>query len=222
MEASLVTKIGRAIVVWATMVIMASVSAAYAGIAFLYLTPPNPVKAQHLRTLNAIMYPLLSQNWHLFAPNPIRSNFVLTFRCRVGDTVTAWHDATAPMLSRHHRDRNSPMGRLLRPQNTAMHQVVGLTADEWLPLICRRDPNVPFCRGADEVTRRQRQTGLFVISRVASAGCDSLVGSQRASAVQARILIHQPPPWSRRHLTSEAGTTRYLPLPWDAYQFWRR
>lgn len=211
----------RTIAFWIGATAMALAAGVYVTTTALYLAPPNPVAARHLRTINRVMYPFFSQNWHLFAPSPIRTNFVLTARCRVGDKVTAWQDIHTPILARHHRDRNSPMGRLLRTQSAAVHQLLGRSTDEWLPLICRRDGTLPACRGEDHASRRTRETALFIINRVASAACDRLVAVGQTSAVQGRVLVHQPPPWSQRHLPSEAGTTRYMLLPWGNYQAWR-
>jgi len=36
--------------------------------------------------------------------------------------------------------------------------------------------------------------------------------------VQMRVLIHQPPFWSRRDRPDSEGQTRFIPLPWMAYQ----
>lgn len=215
-------KLYRVMAFWTSAIIAALAAAAYVITTVLYLAPPNPVTALHLRAINTVMYPFFSQNWHLFAPSPIRTNFVLTARCRVGGKVTEWQDISTPMLARHHRDRNSPMGRLLRTQNSAVHQLLGRSGDEWLQLICRRDRTHPACRGEDEASKRTRETALFIINRVASAACDRFVGVGRTSAVQGQILVHQPPPWSQRHFPSEAGSTRYVPLPWGDYQSWRR
>lgn len=219
MEARL--PLSRTIALWLSATVMTSVAGIYVMTVAVYLAPPNPVAALHLRIINRVIYPFFSQNWHLFAPSPIRTNFVLTARCRVGDKVTAWQDIHTPLLARHHRDRNSPMGRLLRTQSAAVHQLLGRTTDEWLPLICRRDRTLPACRGEDDASRKTRETALFTINRVASAACDRLVGLEQTSAVQGRILVHQPPPWSQRALPSDAGTTRYMLLPWGEYQGWR-
>lgn len=212
----------RRAVVWATTLLMTVVCGSYFVLTVLYLAPPNPVKAIHLQSLHAFMHPLFQQNWHLFAPTPIRSNFVVTVRCRTGSRVTEWIDMTMPMLARHHRQRNSPWGRVLRIQNAAVHQLVGRTTDEWLPLICKRSPSLPACRGEDPLTRLQRQLGLAVISRVALAACRDRLGPDGATAAQARILIHEPPPWSQRSMPSAAGKTRSLTLPWQDAPPWGR
>lgn len=213
-------RIVRSLVFWVSVMGAAVGATLYVAITMLYLAPPNPIKARHLQKVNAVMYPFFQQNWHLFAPNPIRSNFVLTARCRVGDRVSDWQDISTPLLARHHSNRNSPMGRLLRTPGAAVHQILGRSSDEWLPLICRRDPSSAACRGEDEVSSRVRENAQFIINRVASASCDRWVGIGHASAVQARILVHEPPPWSQRHLGAEAGTTRYVSLPWAEYQAW--
>lgn len=208
--------------VWATTLLMALVCGSYFALAILYLAPPNPVKALHLARVYAIMHPLFQQNWHLFAPVPIRSNFVLIVRCRTGTRITEWIDVTMPMLARHHRQRNSPWGRVLRIHNAAVHQLVGRTTDEWLPLICKRSANLPACRGEDPATQRQRQVGMAVIYRVALSTCRTVLGPDMATATQARILIHEPPPWSQRLLPSSAGQTRFLTLPWQEAPAWGR
>jgi hypothetical protein len=196
---------------------MAALVAGYVVNTALYLAPPNPLTLRVLPVVMAIQHPWFSQNWHLFAPSPIRSNILLTVRCRVGDRITPWHDPMSPWLAAHHRSRLSPMGKLLRLPMNAMFMVLGRTSDDWRHLLCRRTPDAPPCRETDPGMRRQREVGLLVLRRIASATCDRLAGPARADAVQPRILIHDPPPWSRRHLPAEAGTTRYVLLPWMPY-----
>lgn len=210
----------RALTLWVVIFLLGTFSAGYLVNTFLYLTPPNPVKARLLPVIYGLEHPLFAQNWHLFAPNPIRTNMVLTVRCRVGDAVTAWYDVTTPMLARHHRNRTSPMGRLLRVQQNAIYLALGWTPDDWKPLICRRNPKQALCGAQDPDSQARQEMGRIVLRRVASAACDAAVGRGRAAAVQSRLLIHTPPPWSQRHLPPAAGSTQYLHLPWEAYEAW--
>jgi hypothetical protein len=179
------------------------------------------VKARLLPIIYGLQHPLFAQNWHLFAPNPVHSNFVLTVRCRTGRAVTPWHDVTTPLLARHHRNRASPMGRVLRVQQNAVHLALGWNPDDWRTLICRRDPAHPTCGGGDAPAQQRRAMGRVVLRRVASAACDAVAGRGRSSHVQTRLLIHDPPRWSQRHLPAGAGSTRYLTLPWEAYEAWQ-
>lgn len=191
----------------------------YLANTFLYLTPPNPVKLQLFPVIYALEHPYFAQNWHLFAPNPIRSNFLMLTRCRLADgAVTVWYDPVAPLLATHHRNRLSPMGRMLRVPQNAIFAFLGRDTDEWRPLLCRQKPDLPTCQGKDPGTKMQRELGRFLLTRLGSAACDELAGPGRTRAVQIRILLHKPPPISKRHLPSEAGSTTYRTLPWASYQ----
>jgi len=202
---------------WLAAAMMAAAFVVYVTSVLLYLAPPNPLSLLHARAIRGLLHPFFSQNWHLFAPNPVRTNLVLTVRCRIGGRVTSWVDPFTPWLARHHRSRVSPMGKMLRIPQNAMFAVLGRSADDWRPLICRRTPQAPLCRGEDPASRRQRELGLLVLQRAGSAVCDRIAGGGRIGGVQLRILIHEPPPWSRRMLPAEAGSTKYLALPWLPY-----
>ena len=104
----------RTFMAWTSVVVMAVAFLVYVGSAVLYLAPPNPLSLQSLPAIRAILHPFFSQNWHLFAPNPIRSNFVLTVRCRVNGQTSPWHDPFTPLQAQHHRHRFSPMGKVTR------------------------------------------------------------------------------------------------------------
>jgi hypothetical protein len=204
----------RLAVTWAGIAAAISLSALYVASTFLYLSPPNPLALQLWPAIQRIQEPFFVQNWHLFAPRPIRTNLVLAVRCRFGDRVTPWHEPFTPMLALYHQHRITPLGKVIRLPANAMHLALGWSSDEWRPLICRRTPADPVCRGQDPAGRRQRELGEFVLHRLASAACDDLAGSGRATAFQERILIHEPPPWSGRDLPADAGFTRYIEFPW--------
>jgi hypothetical protein len=207
----------RSLLLWTVFGIMTLLAGAYVVTTFVYLTPPNPVKARWLPLINSLMHPLFAQNWHLFAPDPIRTNFVLSVRCRTRAGVSPWRDITQPMLERHHRERTSPMSRLLRVQQNAIRMFLGVSQDEWRQLLCRRNPRSPACREESPQIARQREIGLYLLRRSASEVCDRIAGHGRTQAVQLRILMHTPPMWSRRDRPAVEGSTRFVALPWAAY-----
>ncbi len=204
----------RRFVTWASIVGLGTLSIAYIAGTALYLSPPNPLTLQLWPLIQTMQHPVFAQNWHLFAPNPVRTNHVLAVQCRVGGAATSWFDPFTPMLARHHRTRISPMAKMLRVPQNAIYLFLGKTSDEWRPLLCRRDPRHPMCRGGDAASHKQREFGLFMLRRVSSWACDQVAGRGRASDVRVRILVHEPPPWSGRHLPGDQGTTRYIELPW--------
>lgn len=211
----------RVMVAWGVIAAAICISVLYVASTFLYLSPPNPLTLHLWPIIRKAHQPFFVQNWHLFAPNPIRTNLVLTVRCRVGDAVTPWREPFTPMLARHHQNRITPLGKVIRIPGNAMRLALGWSSDEWRPLICKRVRNDPACRGDDPAGRRQRAMGQFLLHRMASAACDDIVGPGRATVIQERILIHEPPPWSRRFMPAEAGSTKYVELPWARYEPWR-
>jgi uncharacterized protein DUF5819 len=187
---------------------------AYVCNTVLYLAPPNPVKAQWLPVITALAHPLFVQNWHLFGPDPIRVNYVLAVQCRTRDGVSDWHDVTQPMVTRHHQNRLTPLGRLMRVHQNAIRVFLGLDYDEWRSLACRRDPSSGGCRRQQPVDARRRDIGLRLLRSAARDACDALVGPDRTQALRMRILMHTPPPWSRRFEAASQGSTEFLPIGW--------
>jgi hypothetical protein len=181
----------------------------------LYLAPPNPVKAMWLPVITALAHPFFVQNWHLFGPDPIRVNYVLAAQCRTREGVSDWHDVTQPMISRHHQNRLTPLGRLMRVHQNAIRVFLGLDYDEWRSLACKRDPNSPLCRAQQPLDARRRDVGLRVLRAGALQVCEVRFGPGRTEALRMRILMHAPPPWSRRFDAADAGSTRFVPIGWS-------
>ncbi len=66
----------------------------------LYLLPLNPVKLAFGPHLSGYIDTLFSQNWHLFAPDPINTSHSLIGKCRAGDVESDWLDVTHGTIER--------------------------------------------------------------------------------------------------------------------------
>lgn len=86
----------RALVGVAAAVIAALVAAQLAA-TFLYNAPANVVSKRYSAQISWWINPLLTQNWQLFAPNPISENVSVDARASVGTagSVTPWLDLSA-------------------------------------------------------------------------------------------------------------------------------
>jgi hypothetical protein len=89
-------------------------------ILFLYNGPPNPVQKRNYEAIARYVEPYFSQDWRLFAPNPINFNSQILVRAKIGDGATPerqtpWLNLTAPAIAQ-------VQGRLLP---TRLYRVVG-------------------------------------------------------------------------------------------------
>jgi hypothetical protein len=193
-----------------------------------YLTPLNPWKLSFYQLVNSYMHPLFVQNWHLFAPDPVRDTRVLTVSCRLrqpdGSLIeTPWVDVSTPFRQARQANRITPADRMDRPQSSAMHAL--FSRDETLLLLQkhRRDEDADsgYDRLLEELGRgeaRQREGALTVLNRIASAHCDSLHGAGRTVEVRPRIVVLQYPRFSERHRPDADGELTYHLLDWAPYQ----
>ncbi|MFN7115866.1 MAG: DUF5819 family protein [Saprospiraceae bacterium] len=82
----------------------------------LSVGPDNPIKHVHKKAIDAYVYPFFTQNWNLFAPNPINSNHTMAMRFVVvypNDTVTTeWFDILAPITEKRKGILFSPLQRV--------------------------------------------------------------------------------------------------------------
>lgn len=86
----------RALVGAAALVVAALVATQLVA-TFLYNAPGNVVSKRYSAQVSWWISPLLTQNWQLFAPNPISENVTVDARASVGGdaTVTPWLDLSA-------------------------------------------------------------------------------------------------------------------------------
>ncbi len=200
--------------------------AVHFGFTVAYLTPLNPVKLRIYDVILAYMHPFFVQNWHLFAPDPVKDTRVLTVACRLkqpdGRTVvTDWVDISTPFRQARYRNRFTPADRLDRPQSSAVHAI--FNRDEMLATLLKHRTKEPseYNELVDELAQidaRERQNGVLLLNRIASAHCDRLYGRGRTEAVRVRIVILRFPRFSQRHLPDEAGELSYILLDWAPYQ----
>jgi hypothetical protein len=165
---------------------------------FLYLSPSNPFRYKHWAHIQNYMSPYFSQNWYLFAPNPVNQHQNLQIRIKLltpeGKTVqTKWKDLSTPMIRKLQKNRFSPQQRVYEYQSTAMHTYVyGEKADQ---------------KGAENHLR------LFV---------DYYLKTQprpegQIVSYQMRVVTNKFPRFSKRDLPDSKGTFSYQYSNWFPY-----
>jgi hypothetical protein len=191
----------------------------------VHLMPMNPIKMALAPVVDRYMSPTFAQRWELFAPDPIIDTKRLLVSCRVrrGDatTETAWADITTPVRALKYRFRLSPADRLERVQTASLH--LAFAPDDAVLLRMKRQKEVrdayaQLIASFDDRKRQQLELAKTLLGRVASVECDRWYGSGATVAVRVRMLAIDPPPFSQRWLSNEAGAVHYFDFDWRDYE----
>lgn len=95
-------------------VLMTCIFIFHFAITLFYNFPLNPISNQYNLQIQNYMNPLFTQNWKLFAPNPVSANNMLYIRGNYTDEYgeikqTNWIDATTPFNMAVHNNRFTPV-----------------------------------------------------------------------------------------------------------------
>jgi hypothetical protein len=206
--------------------LLALVLSLHFGLTLIYLLPLNPITLRLAPLLDGYMTPLFTQDWRLFAPNPIDETRVLLLACRLraaqGTTVeTAWVDISTPLWAAQARQRFSPAAWLSRPQTLAIERY--FNESEPMTLIQRQqqtpDPPMPHVADALQTAQQARRVlATHVLARLGAAYCDRWYGAGRTVATRMRLAVLRFPRFSRRQLPDSAGETRTYTFDWMPYE----
>ncbi|MCT9010573.1 DUF5819 family protein [Streptomyces rhizosphaerihabitans] len=196
----------------AVLIAGAALLGAYLSIAALTQTPLNPVKLRYYDEMNALTEPYLSQNWMLFAPDPLSDDRGILARAKCANgRATGFYDVSRPYVARVQHDRFFPsrINRLVSGTITQMDSpdpVLARLRNKEMEKKKRPVPLLPY----EKTSRKEAETFLarYSLSQLSNV-CD---GSP--SAVQVRMYVHELPSWSRRKDSSARGTTRFEDLKW--------
>ncbi|SMO77153.1 DUF5819 family protein [Melghirimyces algeriensis] len=91
----------------------------------LYNLPLNPVKLKYSSVISGYIEPLFTQNWRLFAPDPVTEKNRIYVRLKLKEESgkirkTGWIDLTTFMIEKNQKNRFTPYNRLVRIQRGAV------------------------------------------------------------------------------------------------------
>jgi hypothetical protein len=184
--------------------------------------PDNPVKAGMLPVLSVTIESYARQNWNLFAPDPISTDFVLLAKCLRGPADagladagaaddSGWEDLSLPIWKAFQRNRVSAYDRLARPLTNTLRTYLsgGATLIRWQKAcIERKDPEacVVYERGVTEA----RDASSIMLRRLGSGFCRSTAPAATAVALRARVQTAVP--WSKRFEPSFQAPVQDVPV----------
>lgn len=91
----------------------------------LYVLPFNPLSYKYNKQIESYMNPLFTQNWQLFAPNPLSQSVYVNVQIKdIEGRESKWIDFTTPLLEANHKNRFSPVNTVVRLGQSAYLQSV--------------------------------------------------------------------------------------------------
>jgi hypothetical protein len=192
------------------------VGAALLGFHFLIAAfsqaPLTPMKLRYYDVVSSYLDPYFSQNWLLFAPNPLADDRGILARARCADgTVTQFYDVTTPAIHKAQSSRFFP-ARTSRLISSTLQQIN--SADPVLSRLRatekdRKKPVLPLLP-FERTSRAEANKFLARYSlRMMPTACQGA-----AEQIQVRVYYHQMPPWSQRSKPVSAGKVEVQDLQW--------
>jgi hypothetical protein len=157
--------------------------------AMILAGPLTPIKFD-VGGAASMLNPYFSQNWQLFAPDPVSDERGVIARFECDGRVTSWTDITSRAIARTQASRFFPPRESRIVSNAVLQR---FAQDDLTKRLSEKDqaelaPPVPHVQHeAEEVLARYAAL---------TVGCDR--DEQQPTAVQLRYVTRPLPPWSRR------------------------
>ncbi len=172
----------------------------------IYVLPLNPIKIQLKPLIDAsTMSSFFSQNWSLFAPNPVSQDYIMLVQpLRVNDpaelTSKGWYNLSSPLWKHFQSSRVSAYDRLARSQSSALRST--LTGDHGLKNLfdaCEKGDSVA-CTTYRTLLASVRKNQIEKLIKIGSAFCNDISKYDNQYQYMAiRIRIVSFPTWSKRY-----------------------
>lgn len=153
-----------------------------------------------------LLNPHFSQNWQLFAPDPISDERGVVARLRCSDGETEWFDISSASIAATQSSRFFP-SRESRIISNALIERFG--QDNLTKRLAEND-RADLVETNDRAQRRAERVLARYAARVGS--CSS--SSSDPEAAQLRYVIRSLPPWSKRGDRSAFGEAKTLDSKW--------
>lgn len=174
--------------------------------------PLSPAKLRYSGAVDSYLDPYFTQNWGLFAPEPIMDDrgALARARCADGD-VTGFYDITAPFLAQARGSRFFP-SRKVRVVTGAVQQLGG--TDELLARLRKKADG----KGRDvPLQPHEKETQAQALALLSRFALDHLPDAcdGRPARVQIRMYVRELTPWSRRHAPDTEERVTAHDFPWQ-------
>ncbi|SDY46103.1 DUF5819 family protein [Thermoactinomyces sp. DSM 45892] len=193
----------------------------------LYVSPSNPLKVKYSQVVNGYMEPLFTQNWKLFAPDPVTSDNTFYVRVKIKETdgqekITGWFDITSDLFKKNQENRFTPYNRLLRFPRSSI-ALIG-EQDDILATLKKKvqDKKVDEEKFKDllegEKIKQKKTYATKLVNRYAESYLASVFPGKKIEQLQVMMVETESTPFSKRADKSYQNKKSSYEFDWKDYQ----
>ncbi|WP_214808607.1 MULTISPECIES: DUF5819 family protein [unclassified Exiguobacterium] len=169
-------------------------------ITFAYNMPINPISHKSAKIINNYMEPLFSQNWHLFAPNPVSTNNCVIVKGTYFDEKgnkkeTGWLNLTEKYINTYQVNRFDPK----RPHLSAIRTAEGEITPQLMD-------NPDYFKNKDKLSK---DVNVNILKNIALKEMSSDFDISKFKSLEIKISIESFPEFGKK----EKSKFAYLLLP---------
>lgn len=183
----------------------------------LHAGPINPVYAKHRVAIEQYATPLLTQNWNLFAPDPVEETQNILIRYKVEDGgVSDWYNVSAPLLEANRSNIVSPYNRAARIPSGLYFGI--FKQDELVAQVEESTSEEDFENTIDmERIEESRLKQVELLYRFANSTVP-LLTTEEVGEVQVKILNVKAVPFSERDNPDYETEKEEIEFDWKPYE----
>ncbi|MDU0329070.1 DUF5819 family protein [Paenibacillus sp. 3LSP] len=202
-------------------VLLAIFSVFHFSVIVLHAGPINPISAKLQSQINAYVTPFFQQNWHLFAPNPVTTNFKLYVKVRYTEpgkneiVESKWLDMVSPMLKKNEETLFSPYNRLIRLGSGYVHELkLGGHDELTYELLNTITDDSPLYDRIDEKMNKHIEDQKRMTYRYVSAYAKAAFPDKRVLSVQFMTGQQDAVPYSKRNDENYRVEEKFIIYEW--------
>lgn len=181
--------------------------------------PTNPLSVQVNRYSTYYIDPLFTQNWHLFAPEPLTVNYnlLLQVKLKKGSELARgeWIDITSPMKDLNRSNVLTPFNRMLRIGDSLINKYFNGNHEDVVYKLKNKNTDEKIDEEIKKMEDKVRKKAEEEIFKFASSYAKSLYPERDIDSIKVMIEAVEPVPFSKRNEKNFEPERRYVEFDWQ-------
>lgn len=176
----------------------------------LYVLPFNPLSYKYNKQIESYINPLFTQNWQLFAPNPLSQSVYVNVQIKdIEGEESKWIDFTTPLLEANHKNRFSPVNTIVRLGQSAYLQSVHV--DSLTEKITTK--NIEIEEVSPFLTDYQKD-GVYILYKLGLHYAEQYFNPNDINEIKIRVIREESIPFSQRNNLDYQNELKYSEHEW--------